>query len=87
VSALEDRRAAVRAQLAALTDHDLRLFVDILAIDVEAVELPLARFLAGRAQLHERAGETAEPTGDFMAVANRGWLLSELFGGGQEPGQ
>ena len=43
MSALEDRRAAVRAQMAALTEHDLRLFVDILAIDVEAVELPLDR--------------------------------------------
>jgi hypothetical protein len=41
-----------------------------------------------RAQLHERADETAEPTADFMAVANRGRLLSELFGGqDQEAGQ
>lgn len=43
---------------------------------------------AGRAQLHDRAGETAGPAaGDWMAVANRGRLLSELFGEEQEPGQ
>jgi hypothetical protein len=93
---MEARRAAVRAQLAALSERDLRLFVEILAIDVEAVELPLAQFLATdgwRQELpdgwrQELPGETAEPTvGDWMAVANRDRLLSELFGGGQEPGQ
>jgi hypothetical protein len=47
---LEDRRAAVRAQLSALSEHELRVFVARLARrDVAAVELPLAEFLAGRA--------------------------------------
>jgi hypothetical protein len=73
VSSMADRRAAVRAQLAALPEPDLRLFVDSLAVDVEAVELPLARFVA------ERAQAAAEPS-DFMAVANRGQLLADLFG-------
>lgn len=88
MSNMEARRAAVRAQLAALSERDLRLFVEILAIDVEAVELPLAQFLATDGWRQELPGETAEPTvGDWMAVANRDRLLSELFGGGQEPGQ
>ena len=82
MSNMEARRAAVRAQLAALSERDLRLFVEILAIDVEAVELPLAQFLATDGWRHELPGETAEPTADWMAVANRGPLLSELFGPG-----
>jgi hypothetical protein len=49
VNSMQERRAAVRAQLTALPEHELRVFVDILAIDVDAVELPLARFLADRA--------------------------------------
>ncbi len=53
---LEDRRAAVRAQLAALPEHELRLFAEILAVDVAAGELPLAGFLAIRAQERERDG-------------------------------
>jgi hypothetical protein len=45
---------------------------------------------ARRRGADQAAGRAHEPTADpsdFMAVANRGRLLSELFGGGQEPGQ
>ncbi len=50
MTALEDRRAAVRAQLSALSEHELRVFVAHLTRrDLAAIELPLAEFLAGQA--------------------------------------
>jgi hypothetical protein len=62
VSGLEDRRAAVRAQLEPLSEHDLRGFLAELARrSLEAVELPLAVFLAERAQQREQAAAAETP--------------------------
>ncbi len=48
------RRQAVAAQLDALPEHEVRTFLAYLtALDVQAVELPLAQFLA---DLAPRAG-------------------------------
>lgn len=47
---MDIRRQAVAAQLDALPEDDVRAFLAYLAaLDVRAVELPLAQFLAGRA--------------------------------------
>jgi hypothetical protein len=80
VTAIEDRRAAVRAQLAALTEHELRLFVEILAIDVEAVEVPLAEFLAERAGHREQAA-AAGVAGDLGSSRDMLALLLALEAG------
>jgi hypothetical protein len=57
VSSREDRIAAVSAQLDALPEHELRVFVAYLAgLNVDALELPLADFLAPRAAWDAAAG-------------------------------
>jgi hypothetical protein len=62
MSGLEDRRAAVRAQLEPLSEHDLRAFLGGLTRgNLPAVELPLAEFLAERARHREQSAEAETP--------------------------
>jgi hypothetical protein len=81
VSGLEDRRAAVRAQLEPLSEHELRVFLaDLAQRSLEAVELPLAEFLAGRAR-HREHGAAAEADGDLGSSRDMLALLLALEAG------
>jgi hypothetical protein len=81
VSTAEDRRAAVRAQLEPLSEHELRVFLAGLARrSLEAVELPLAEFLAERAQHREQAA-AAETPGDLGSSRDMLALLLALEAG------
>jgi uncharacterized protein YbjT (DUF2867 family) len=81
VSGLEDRRAAVVAQLDALTDHERSAFLAYLSgRDVGVVELPLAEFLAGLARQREQG--TAVLDSDGLRQLDD--YLNEAF---PEPGQ
>ena len=81
MSNLEDRRAAVLAQLDALTDHERSEFLAYLSgRDVAAVELPLAEFLADLARQREQG--TAVLDSDGLRQLDD--YLSQAF---PEPGQ
>jgi len=68
------RRRAVAALLDALPEHELRVFLAYLTgLDVQAVELPLAQFLAEHAQASE--GGAAAQTFSSPGLAAPGGYL------------
>ena len=76
--AIDDRRAAVLAQLRARPSNDVRAFVAYLAtLNIDAVELPLAAFLADLAQRRPAAGPElimgvdAAAAGEFAGLRDR----------------
>jgi hypothetical protein len=81
MSGLEDRRAAVRAQLEPPSEHDLRAFLGGLTRgNLPAVELPLAEFLAEQARHHEHAA-AAETVRDLGSSRDMLALLLALEAG------